>query len=329
MNHNEFFKTLKDGQLLPVYLFTGEEEYVKTSALKQLEAAVLDPALVEVNRTVLGPAATAEEICTQCETIPFLGQKRLVIVQESAFLANGKSENEERLLAYLESPAESAVLVFCSATPDKRKKTTKALLKNQVDFAPLSAPELTRWVEKTLKAKNIVIAKEDAVFLTEYADPRPESLCNELEKLACYVKEGTARREDILAAVTPCSDYNMFKMTDAILEHNEQKALALLSGMLMQQEEPLYILGAVSRQYRQLLRFKLMQEDKAPRQEILTALGIRDFVFPRLQRACEKRSEQSLKQALDLCFEADEGLKTGQQFPAVALHRLVLRLCAL
>lgn len=43
MNHNEFFKALRDGQLLPVYLFAGEEEYVKDSALQQLEEAVIDP----------------------------------------------------------------------------------------------------------------------------------------------------------------------------------------------------------------------------------------------------------------------------------------------
>ena len=118
-------------------------------------------------------------------------------------------------------------------------------------------------------------------------------------------------------------------MTDAVTERDAQKALALLSGMLVQKEEPLYILGAVSRQYRQLLRFKLLQQEKAQKQEIIAALGIRDFVFARLQRTCEKLSEQKLKQAVDLCYEADEGLKTGKQLPAVALHRLILRLCAL
>lgn len=331
MNHTEFFKTLRDGQLFPVYLFAGEEEYVKASALRQLEAAVIDPALREVNLTLLGAAATAEEICSQCETIPFMGEKRLVIVQNSTFLtkSEGKSENEERLLAYLESPADFTVLVFCCTAPDKRRKLFKALQKYSVDFSPLSNAELVRWIEKTLKADGLSIEKNDAFFLTEYTDPRPEALCTELEKLSCYVKEGQVKSEDILAAVTPCKEYNMFKMTDAVIERDTQQALMLLSGMLMQKEEPIYILGAISRQYRQLLRLKLLQQEKAQKQEIIAALGIRDFVFTRLQRTCEKLSEQKLKQAVDLCYEADEGLKTGKQLPAVALHRLILKLCTL
>ena len=331
MNHTAFFKSLKDGQLFPVYLFTGEEEYVKARALKQLESAVIDPALREVNLTFLDASATADEICAQCETIPFLAEKRLVIVQDSIFLtkSEGKSENEERLLAYLENPADFTILVFCCSVLDKRRKLAKALQTYTVEFTPLSNAELIRWIEKTLKADGLSLEKDSAAFLIEYADPRPETLCSELEKLACYVKEGSVTKEDILACVTPCTEYNMFKMTDAMLEKNTQKALTLLSGMLMQKEEPIYILGAVSRQYRQLLRFKLLQQENASRQEIITALGIRDFVFSRLQQACQKRSEQTLKKAVDLCYEADEGLKTGKQFSSVALHQLIIRLCTL
>lgn len=331
MNHNEFFKALRDGQLLPVYLFAGEEEYVKDSALQQLEEAVIDPALREVNRSLLDASATAEEICSQCETIPFMGEKRLVIVQNSTFLtkSEGKSENEERLLAYLESPADFTILVFCCTAPDKRRKLFKALQKYSVDFSPLSSAELIRWIEKTLKVRGLSIEKNDALFLTEYTDPRPEALYTELEKLSCYVKEGQVKRDDILAAVTPSKEYNMFKMTDAIVERDTSRALTLLSGMLMQKEEPIYILGAISRQYRQLLHIKLLQQEKAQRQEILTTLGIRDFVLTRLQRTCEKRSEKELKQAVDLCYEADAGLKTGRQLPCVALHRLILKLCTL
>lgn len=187
MNHNEFFKALRDGQLLPVYLFAGEEEYVKDSALQQLEEAVIDPALREVNRSLLDASATAEEICSQCETIPFMGEKRLVIVQNSTFLtkSEGKSENEERLLAYLESPADFTILVFCCTAPDKRRKLFKALQKYSVDFSPLSSAELIRWIEKTLKVRGLSIEKNDALFLTEYTDPRPEALYTELEKLSC------------------------------------------------------------------------------------------------------------------------------------------------
>ena len=43
MNHTEFFAALKQGNIGGCYLFEGEEEYTKRSALKALPGAILPP----------------------------------------------------------------------------------------------------------------------------------------------------------------------------------------------------------------------------------------------------------------------------------------------
>lgn len=331
MNHTEFFKTLKNGQIQPVYFFQGEEQYVMKSALKQLENAVISDDMRDVNLTQLSSNASGSEICTALETFPFLSEKRMVVLEESVFLnATGKADGEDLIIEYLKNPLDTTVFVVLSQKPDKRKKLYKALSNHTVvEFNALSDIELSRWIEKILKGFNVSIDPSALNFLIEYADARPEALITELEKLASYKKEGVVTKDDILAVITPCNDYNIFKMIDCILDKNAKSALMLLSGMLMNKEEPIYILGAISKQYRQLLRIKTLLEEKTPRSEIISLLGLRDFAYKRLEGICNKTSSKKLKIAIDLCYETDEGLKTGLKFDEAALHTLVYQLATL
>ncbi len=332
MNHTEFFKVLKNGEVSPVYLFSGSETYVMKNALKQLEDAVIDENLRSVNLTELEGNATGETICSACETVPFLSEKRMTVVSESGFVSSSaKPDGEDRLCEYISSPSDTAVLVFLCAQPDKRKKVYKELLKNaiNVEFNKLTEYELSKWIEKVLKTDGITIEPATVQFLTEYADPRPEALVGELEKLICYKKSGCVSIQDIKTVVTPCTEYSVFKMTDAMTSRNVSEALALLSGMLKNREEPLYLLGAISKQYRKLLRFKIMQNEKKSKKEILDSLGMRDFAFARTEASVKNLSEAQLKTAVDLCFETDIGLKTGDAFDEVALHTLTVKLCQL
>lgn len=329
MTHTEFFKNLKNGELAPVYLFTGEERFVMQSALNQLTDALVGD-LKDVNLSLLPGTAAGDEICAQCETIPFLAEKRLVIVEDSGFLVKTEPAGVDRLLAYLENPAEFTVLVFVCAQPEKRRKLYKALQNYPVvEFNALSDTDLARWIEKTLRGKGLTIEPTALQFLVEYTDPRPESLIHELEKLACYKPGGRIMSQDVTAVVIPCNDYNLYKMTDAVVAGDTTTALTLLSGMLSQREEPIFLLAAIARQYRQLLKCKLLLEKKTPKAEIISLLGIRDFVYTRLCGSCQKLTEAQLKQAVDLCYETDEGLKSGKAFDEAALHALILSLCRL
>ncbi|MBE7092318.1 MAG: DNA polymerase III subunit delta [Clostridiales bacterium] len=328
MNHTEFFKTLKSGTIAPVYLFCGEEGYVLKSALKRLIDAVVPADLLQVNLTVLPKDANGQEIVQACETFPFFSEKRMVVLEESGFVSSlAKPDKEECFLEYLKSPMESTVLVVICASPDKRKKCFNALTNHTVvEFNALSDSELMAWIEKTLRTFNLTIERNALLFLIEYAEATPQSLICELEKLASYKKEGVVNKDDIINIITPSTDYNVFNMTDALLRKDVKTALSLLSHMLCQKEEPILILGAISKQYRQILMIKSMLENKKSKQEILSTLKTRDFIYKKYENICLKLSVDAINKAVDLCYKTDEGLKTGACFDEAALHSLILQI---
>ena len=85
MKADEFFHSMKTGNILSCYLFEGEEEYLKESALQQLRQKVLLPPFGDMNETVLNDP-DAETLITVSETLPMMADKRLVVIRDSSLL---------------------------------------------------------------------------------------------------------------------------------------------------------------------------------------------------------------------------------------------------
>ena len=95
MNHTAFFDLLKNGQPADCYLFEGAEEYIKQQALKQLYARVLPAGLEEMNLTELTDP-DPDALIAAAETLPFMGDKRLVVVKECSLITAGRKSEDER-----------------------------------------------------------------------------------------------------------------------------------------------------------------------------------------------------------------------------------------
>lgn len=340
MEYAELFRRIKERQD-SVYLFYGDEEYVKEKALALLKEQTVPEDMRAMNVLTLEGTVSGDAVCDECDTLPFFTEKKLVIVRDFAQLLNkgrgeGGAEKSEdaaqaRLLAYLDNPSPHTCLVFyCAQGVDKRKKLFKALLKcTAVEFKPLEGRELSKWTEKELRAAGKAIGSETLQFLLEFTDTRLELFSRELDKLIHYAGEKKEiTREMILQVVTPLREYNLFKMTDAILERRSGEALRLLGGLLADKEEPIYILAGISRQMRLALRACLLQKERGDRPSMLKSLGVPDFALQKLLRHIASWDEDKLKQGVGLCLDADEGIKTGRYQAEIILVTLVTRLCA-
>ena len=163
MNHTEFFAQVKAGQLRGAYLFEGTEEYIKSSALAAAEKALLPEGMEQLNETVLENPPT-DALVAAAETLPFLAEKRLVVVRELAALT-GRSESDERLLDYIGKIPDTCVVIFyVQGKVDARKKLAAALKKQGtvVSFAPLEDAALNAWIVRTAKNLGKEIAMGDA-----------------------------------------------------------------------------------------------------------------------------------------------------------------------
>lgn len=333
MDQWAFFDELKNGTVRNVYCFYGPEAFIRRSALESLRKKVLMPGLEGMNETILS-SPTAQQIVESCETLPMMSDYRLIVVQDCALLTAGKAKDEaqdsELLSAYLARVPQTTCLVFdVGAAIDKRKKLSKALLAlpGAVSFDALDDAQLHRWILQTLRPMG---KKMDRVTSEQLAFTSGRDLTllhGELSKLAAYAGEREIiTGEDIERVATHTAECTIFSMVDALSSGKVQSAFELLSVLLSMGEQRIGILAMITRHYRQMMHLCAMQRDRVAQAQIAKALGVPPFALTRLGKQIGRRSVESLREAVDLCVQADYDIKRGALREDAALERLMLLL---
>lgn len=332
MTHHAFIASLKHDAIAPVYLFQGEEEYGKARALEALQKKLLPVGLEALNETVLeNPGADA--VITASLTLPMMSEKRLVIVRECNLLLSAKAANEaddaERLTQYVSNPMETTCLVFyCKAMPDARKKLVQSLKKTAVviQFDALSDVDLSQWMKAQIQPQ--MISPRNAMLLAFTAGDDLQTLSVEIAKLTAYAgARNEITKEDIEAVVTPSLTCTVFQLVDMLVQGKEAEAFRLLASMLEKGQSRISILAMVARQYRNLLQFLMLYNQRLPEQQIQKSLGLPVFAVRKLSQQARNESIQSLRKKLDLCVDTDFAIKRGKMRDDVALDRVILLLC--
>ena len=136
MKIEDQLKKIKDQDLAPLYLVQGDDQYLLDQVKKSLSQALLDQDEASMNFGQFNMMADSLDMAlSDAESYPFFGDKRLVYIQDPFFLTGEKRKTDldhdlDRLLAYLQNPADFTVLVFFAPYEklDKRKKVTLSLI---------------------------------------------------------------------------------------------------------------------------------------------------------------------------------------------------------
>ena len=331
MDRKEFAQAVKEGKIGGAYLFEGPEENIKAAALTQLRKALLPEGLEELNETVLDAPAT-DALIAATETLPFLADKRLVVVREHPALT-GRGEGDDRLKEYIAHVPETAVLVFLvRGKADARKKLYTAIKKHGciVSFNPLGDEELNDWIRRSFAKQGKECSARTASMLAFTVGGGTALMKQEIDKLAALAGERTTITEDDVRQVATRSiECTVFEMVDAVVARQEGRAFGLLRDMLTAGEQRLGILAMLLRQYRLLQHVKIMQYEKKSPQEIKSSLGVAPFAAERCIRQAAAYTGGEVRQAVDICLTTEMNVKSGEYNDEGALESAMLRLFAL
>ena len=331
MDRKEFSQLLKAGNVQGAYLFEGVEENIKAATLQSLRKAILPEGMEELNESVMDAPAT-DAIIAACETLPFLAEKRLVIVKEHPALA-GRADADERLISYIPNVPESAILVFlCRGKADARKKLYGAIKKANgiVSFAPLTDAELNAWIVKTFAGLGKTVSPQTASELSCTVGSDTALLRREIEKLAALAGDrDTVTEEDVHAVATRSVECTVFEMVDAVVAGQQGKAFGLLRDMLTTGSDRLGILAMLLRQFRLMQHIKIMQFEKLSPGDIKQRLGVAPFAAERCMRQASGYTGGQVKKAVQICLNAEYQVKSGGWNQEGALESAMLEIFAL
>lgn len=296
-----------------LYLFFGEESYLLQKKVNFWKKS-FQSKHGEYNLSVIdGLKENANSIISECETMPFLGEKRLIIIENLPPSMGAKLDDKKinALLRFLENIPESSVLVFVNSKPDKRTKFYKQLSKiAQVEeFKQISAGELSTWVLNELKARGGKILPLATQYLIGKTGNNLWALHNEIDKLIAYAGEKPISENDIENLVTPVFDVNVFKLTDYIGAKQSKQAIDILNKLIDSGNNSIQIFNMIIRQFRIFLQIDEMKQK--PASEIASALKLHPFVVQNSLKQVRLFGRDELVKAYKDLLEIDRKLKTG------------------
>ena len=324
-------KDLAAGSPGQLYIFHGEETYLRDHYLGRLREAVLTGGLGEFNRhdiaaRDMSPHALEEAV----DCLPMMAERTLVEVADFDLFKAGEKEREEyaRILSGL---PDYCCLVFLYDTleykPDARTKLAQTVKAHgtAVNFARQSPRELADWVRRHFKAQGKEIDPrlcEELIFL---CGDLMHSLQQEIGKIAAYAKGDKITRADMEAVATPQLSAVVFRIADAIGEKNFDKAAATLGELYQMQKTPYEIMGAFGKQMRQLYSARLALDGGQNAAWVSQLWGMR-YPADRLMVSARRFSLPWCRNAVIRCAQTDLAMKSTGQDARELMTTLLLEL---
>lgn len=340
-----------------LYVLYGEDDYSLQQYISELKKTVGDETVLAPNTSVLeGAQVTVNQLRSVCEVVPFLADKRLVIVngllerfdpkgkggkrisfgsaQDKAVSAPSTAPNHKPLGDYLPSIPESTLLVLVDGVPDKKARDRNPLLSELaskakvVTFPALKASELRAWIQKRVLERGGAISPAAIDLLARTVGGNLWVMANEIEKLIAYASGRQIAEADIEQLVADARETSIFNLVDAIVEFRSNVAQEMLEKMLQKGAAPTHVLVMLARQLNFIVRAKDLRRQGKPLAEIRAILNIaQEFLFNRVLEQAGRYSLERLKEVYHQLLETDIAIKTGKYEGELALNMLVAELC--
>jgi len=326
------------------YLFHGEDEYSRSLAIAKMKARLGDPTTVDLNVTLLdGKKATLDELMHACDTVPFLAEKRLVIVNDlaarfepKAARRKGESEQDRAFLQalgeYLSRLPESARLVFLERKKISRGNPIHGLALSGArgyvkEFRPPKGRAVNHWIANRVQEKGGRIEPGAINLLGAFVGNDLRLLGQEIDKLLTYTGgERPIREPDVQSLVSYVQEADIFQMVDALGKRDTRQAMELLHRLLEDGQPPLYLLYMITRQFRILLRVKELLGKGTSAADIKGLLRLHPFVVEKTVKQAPNFSTAQLEAIYHRLLEIDLAVKTGAMEPRLALKVFVTEL---
>ncbi len=327
------------------FILHGDNEFEISERLTDFKQKIGDESLRDLNITALdGRKTTLGEVQHAAEAIPFLADKRLVIVEGLLTrLASRKSKDGDEaapsgtskdflngLLDYVPHLPETTRLVFVEFQPLNPKQPLIKLAEQQkgktvIECRQPGASELPRWINDRAKKLGGSIEPGAAQRLSALIGGDLRRLDSELNKLITYVNaQRSITEKDVLLLVSDASTSSVFDLVDALGKRDGKRAAHELHHLLDQGENPLGLLAMIVRQYRLLILVKELQARNLSPDAMAKELGQHPFAIKKINdQARNYRDLAQLETIYRRLLEIETEIKTGQTSDVLALDLLV------
>lgn len=340
-----FQRDVRDGSIKNPLFFFGEEQYLVKWAVDEVVAQFVNPSTSQFNCSLNNwDAITIEELAEQCETLPMLSERRIVLVDgfkcsNSKEKESGVGAEEElndskitELIEYIGALPDTCILILISHNVDKRRKIYKTIdsIGGCYDFSRLGETDLRSFIRKRLKEggkQADITTVRRMIEMSGYFDKQSNytlhNMDNDIKKLIAYSREKQITELDLTESLSPNTESFVFHMIDAISQNKKGEALSLLHELLQSGEKWQRLLALIYSSYETMLIVKEMREKGFDLTEIQRKTSIHKYRIELASRLADRYTVRQLQKIISDCFEVDKNIKSGLLEDRLAMEMLI------
>lgn len=330
----ELKRALKAGEYARVYVFFGEESFLRNHYVSLLKKQLVDELTESFNyHKMTQENFDIRAFADGVESLPMMAERTFLWIDDIDVFKFPEDDREKMAQILADIPEYCTVLFTYETTPwhpDGRfRKLYQAMVDNSclVEFAKQSESDLVPWIIRHFSANGKSIAPNLCKYLIQLTGGTMTVLSGEIKKICAYSGADTIFQSDIDAVVEPVLDVLVFEITKSLSVGNYTNALNQLQLLLKRQEKPVAILGVIGNHFRQLSAARVVRDSGEGVGKLSKMFPkTPDFVLKRTIGAAEKFSPRFYKAAAELILEADLHLKTSYDAPERILEMLILKL---
>jgi DNA polymerase-3 subunit delta len=321
----------------------GDDTFAMERAVNDLRGRVSDdPGMADLNTTNLdGRQASDEDIRTATGSLPFLAERRLVVLAHP-FAKLASEEGRSRFLKMLEGLPETTGLVLVVDDRWVYRDRDWEVLKHEnwlmkwvgqkkqrvsvKDYMLPTLAEMPVWIRKEAERQGGKFTQTAALALAGHIGNEPAQTSLEITKLLTYVNFARpVEEEDVDELTVAGSQVDVFKMVEAMADGDAANALRMLHTLL-EKRDAMELFSLVTRQFRQLVAVREILDEGGGEAQVGTELHLFSKAVQNMTRQARRFSMEDLIGIFHRLVEMDEAAKTSQVPLEIALDTFIAEL---
>ncbi len=340
IDEDAFAKILKGEITENIFLFSGDDDYLKEHYCNLLTKKTVDESLMFFNfHKYEDDEADLETIFADAENLPLMAEKTCLLVRNyplDGLSSKALTQFEENL----KNIPDSTVMIFYysgDTLPSGKNTKWDAVIKvferlgTVVKIEHRTPAKTAKLLVSRAKDRGTSIDYDTALYLVSSVGEDLQTVLNEFNKVCAYSQGKPVTAEMIDETAVKSVEASVFDISTSIFSGDTDKAYKILNELLRQKIPSSSIIGALASAYVNAYRLKLSYNSDKQISDFATAFGYKEtkYSFGKIAPFVRKSSVATLRSALDILSEADVKSKSSRIADDILLTELISKLSSL
>ncbi|OPJ63793.1 DNA polymerase III subunit delta [Clostridium oryzae] len=334
MDFDAFEQNIKKKIFKNCYVLYGIDENLMKEAVTLLTDNMIDKNFMDLNFVKYdGEKVSYDDIINACETLPFMSERKLVVVYRANFLSDSEDKEGkkkfEALSSYIEKLPDYCTLVMYYVFENDREKASSRVKKLEkkcetIKVDRLKGDRLYRRVNELFESKGKEINRALLKFFCDHVENNMDIMNSEAEKLIAYTLGREITKKDIMDLLSPTNEDDIFDLVDFLAQKKPEKAINILNELIFRGENIGSIMYMIVRQFRLLFNIKLGVSEGKRKDELAKELRLHPYICEKMMAQSGKFTLTQLKNCMHRCLDAEVKIKSSSIDKKLEMEMLII-----